>query len=408
MANYNPPIEDLPIFDSSMFLNGETTITQNQADKRYLRYPNAQGTENLQQINVNGISTFNSNIVQTGNNTITQSTTTNTPNTLKTTLINSNWGDTLNTPTLKITDNVSTNNISFYPNLGTLNYNPIVQASDKVIMASPGGSALILSVASSVNSGLRITNASSIIGYGGTGNTPTNSITCNASSVRVLPALTFIDNKVQNSAFTGGTPGTYTNTNMTIDANGKISAISNGTIPPIPVIPFAPRIANYSDTQSGTSGYSQGTKINWGGTWGVNDYIMVRVSAFGNWGSTGLGWLNYASSSGILILRPYYAPANVWANTTTTMAKYTTNQNNANIGSIGKAIYYTNILNNGTQSYFYIYGAASSIEFNFTAPGASGGWEYSHLIEYICHSYSGGTISFTNGTGTNSRNDYLP
>jgi len=60
MADYKPPTEQLPIFDSTVFLTGEQLITQNQADKRYLRYPNAQGTENLQAINVNGAADFNS------------------------------------------------------------------------------------------------------------------------------------------------------------------------------------------------------------------------------------------------------------------------------------------------------------------------------------------------------------
>ena len=59
MTDYNPPTEDLPIFDKLVFLSGEEYITQNQADKRYLRYPNAQGTENLQAINVNGTATLN-------------------------------------------------------------------------------------------------------------------------------------------------------------------------------------------------------------------------------------------------------------------------------------------------------------------------------------------------------------
>lgn len=63
MADYNPPTEDLPIFDASVFTTGDEFITQKQADKRYLRYPNAQGTENLLAINVNGTATFNSNIV---------------------------------------------------------------------------------------------------------------------------------------------------------------------------------------------------------------------------------------------------------------------------------------------------------------------------------------------------------
>lgn len=62
MADYTPPTEQLPIFDSSVFLTGDQPLTQNQADKRYLRYPNAQGTENLQAINVNGAADFNSTV----------------------------------------------------------------------------------------------------------------------------------------------------------------------------------------------------------------------------------------------------------------------------------------------------------------------------------------------------------
>jgi hypothetical protein len=62
MADYKPPTEQLPIFDTTVFLSGDQTITQNQADKRYLRYPNAQGTENLQSINVNGTADFNSTV----------------------------------------------------------------------------------------------------------------------------------------------------------------------------------------------------------------------------------------------------------------------------------------------------------------------------------------------------------
>lgn len=62
MADYTKPTEDLPIFDSTLFLESNVPITQKQADKRYLRYPNAQGTENLQTTNVNGLLTANGNI----------------------------------------------------------------------------------------------------------------------------------------------------------------------------------------------------------------------------------------------------------------------------------------------------------------------------------------------------------
>jgi len=67
MADYTPPTENLPIFDKVVFLSGNEFITTSQADKRYLRYPNAQGTENLQAIVVNGIATMNSTL--TMNNT---------------------------------------------------------------------------------------------------------------------------------------------------------------------------------------------------------------------------------------------------------------------------------------------------------------------------------------------------
>ena len=58
MASYLPPTENLPIFDPSVFQNaGEEALTINNASKYFLKYPNAQGTENLQTTNVNGILT---------------------------------------------------------------------------------------------------------------------------------------------------------------------------------------------------------------------------------------------------------------------------------------------------------------------------------------------------------------
>ncbi len=63
MASYTPPTEDLPIFDSLVFQSDDIPLTVKQGKKLFLRYPNAQGTENLQAINVGGIATFT-----TGNN----------------------------------------------------------------------------------------------------------------------------------------------------------------------------------------------------------------------------------------------------------------------------------------------------------------------------------------------------
>ena len=63
MADYTPPTENLPIFDPTVFLTGDEPLTYNTAVKKFLKYPNAQGTENLQAINVNGVATFKNNVV---------------------------------------------------------------------------------------------------------------------------------------------------------------------------------------------------------------------------------------------------------------------------------------------------------------------------------------------------------
>jgi hypothetical protein len=63
MAEYSPPTEDLPIFDKSVFVNEDDFITLGYANTHYVRFPNAQGTENLQTTNVNGVLTTNSDVV---------------------------------------------------------------------------------------------------------------------------------------------------------------------------------------------------------------------------------------------------------------------------------------------------------------------------------------------------------
>ena len=67
MASYLPPTENLAIFDPSVFRTRDTDgLTYDEASKYFLKFPNAQGEENLQAINVNGVATFNSDIIQAG------------------------------------------------------------------------------------------------------------------------------------------------------------------------------------------------------------------------------------------------------------------------------------------------------------------------------------------------------
>jgi hypothetical protein len=63
MAEYQPPTENLAIFDSSVFLSGDEPLTYNVAVKKFLKYPSAQGTENLLATNVNGVLTTNADVV---------------------------------------------------------------------------------------------------------------------------------------------------------------------------------------------------------------------------------------------------------------------------------------------------------------------------------------------------------
>ena len=62
MAEYTRPLEDLPIFDNLVFLSNDTPVTIGYANSHYLRFPNAQGTENLQAINVSGAADFNNSV----------------------------------------------------------------------------------------------------------------------------------------------------------------------------------------------------------------------------------------------------------------------------------------------------------------------------------------------------------
>ena len=59
MAQYPPPTENVPIFDTNLFEDPNEYLTVNTANKKYLKYPNAQGAENLQDITVAGTSIFN-------------------------------------------------------------------------------------------------------------------------------------------------------------------------------------------------------------------------------------------------------------------------------------------------------------------------------------------------------------
>lgn len=211
MTSYTPPIENVPIFDALLFRAGEETLTQAQADKRYLRYPIAQGAETLQAINVNGVASMNNAV------NITTSQLTNTQPSLK--VQASNGGDF---------------SVNIIPQTQQGAYNPITDASDVLIYSNApvmGTNSLVLTTHSGTHSGVRIAPTSCSLNAGTTTSVPSTQVLCDGTNVVVKPDLKFPDNTIQNSAFTGAgaSAGSYTNTNLTLDSNGKITAIASGS-----------------------------------------------------------------------------------------------------------------------------------------------------------------------------------
>jgi hypothetical protein len=115
MASYPPPkyTEPLSIFNPYYYENfNSQTIDINFINANCLRYPIAQGQENLQAISVNGIATFNNDVNINAKTTIT-----------------TNYGASATT-SLKVRDSVSNQEIEFLPNITATSYNPSITAND--------------------------------------------------------------------------------------------------------------------------------------------------------------------------------------------------------------------------------------------------------------------------------------
>lgn len=65
-VSYPPPTENLPTFDSSVFKINNDPLTIQEGLNYFLGFPDAQGTENLDTINVGGVATFYNNIIMSG------------------------------------------------------------------------------------------------------------------------------------------------------------------------------------------------------------------------------------------------------------------------------------------------------------------------------------------------------
>ena len=64
MSIYTPPSDNTPIFDDAFFSTGDLPLTYNQAVKKFLRYPIAQGTQNLLNVNISGTTAITGRVSQ--------------------------------------------------------------------------------------------------------------------------------------------------------------------------------------------------------------------------------------------------------------------------------------------------------------------------------------------------------
>jgi hypothetical protein len=114
--------------------------------------------------------------------------------------------------------------------------------------------------------------------------------------------LIFRNGTQQISAYTGGNAGTYTNCNLTIDSNGKISSISNGTSGDIASV--------YGIVNSGGEYGPFNINVSGGisGSWTQNSFFTIRITQSLIWGFTGSGNSNaqyYANTTGTYDIYPY-------------------------------------------------------------------------------------------------------
>jgi hypothetical protein len=111
-------------------------------------------------------------------------------------------------PSLAITDSSTGNSLQVIPNVGNA-YNPSADIGNIMVLGTGTQSAETLHLTnwSATNTYVKVRPTSVGIGAGGTSNTATTSVECNGTTVRITPSITFPDNSVQTTAFTGAVAG---------------------------------------------------------------------------------------------------------------------------------------------------------------------------------------------------------
>jgi len=189
MASYPPPNQNVAIFNPLNFITGGEGLTLDEGKKFFLQFPDAQGTENMETTNIDGVFTANDQSFFNDKITLEQ---TDTGEDALNILVNSP-GYAIRATTR--TDPTTNTQITILPTATNGEINSIVQLGDALIYSTTGNltgaNLAITSLGAIEDFGIRLNAEDDIIEVGGLLELMTND------------GLKFFDGTTQNTAYTG-------------------------------------------------------------------------------------------------------------------------------------------------------------------------------------------------------------
>ena len=243
-----------------------------------------------------------------------------------------------------------------------------------------------------LNNNLDVSGTSTLNNLNVYGNTILNNIDISGN-------IKYNNGTIQTSAYTGGNSGTYTNCNITIDYNGKISQISNGTNETNNIASI------YGIANGGGEYYDFNINVNGGisGEWPQNTFFTVKITYSIIWGFDGSGNQNaqyYANTIGTYDIYPYrFVPYWCYIANDTPYANMSTNtinnnsafglvdtSNNNEIAPYGRQFWGYNIIfntnTNGVENNVQLYCTGQDNQLQLQIPNPAGWGSSGYPVQY--------------------------